>query len=70
MPIKLTEADRILKDVYLYLVNENLSNKKSSRIVKGRVVCCKCKKGNTTLRKLSDGQYICNNCYREENNNE
>ena len=66
MPIKLTEADRILKNAYLYLLNDKLSNKKSSRIVKGRVVCCKCGKDNTTLRKLPDGQYICNNCYREE----
>lgn len=66
MPIKLSEADRILKDAYLYLLNEKAGKKKSTHIIKGRCKCCKCGKGNTTLRKLPDGQYICNNCYREE----
>lgn len=65
MSIKLSEADRILKDTYLYLLNEKAGKKKSKHITKGRCKCCKCAKSDTTLRKLQDGQYICNNCLKE-----
>ena len=68
MPIKLSEADRILKNAYLYLLNEKAGKKKSKHITKGLCKCCKCGKGNTTLRKLQDGQYICNNCLKEQQN--
>ena len=35
MSIKLSEADRILKDAYLYLLNEKAGKKKTKHITKG-----------------------------------
>lgn len=59
--IKLTESAKILQDTYLSLLNKELKQPSGKRIV-----CCKCGKGNTTLRKLPDGQYICNSCWKEQ----
>lgn len=59
---KIKETEKILQDAYISL----LQQPKHQSVTK--VVCCKCGKSNTTLRKLSDGQYICNNCYKEAQN--
>lgn len=59
--MKLSEAEKILQDAYISLINNELKSP-SGRKMK----CCKCGNGNTTLRKLSDGQYICNKCHKED----
>lgn len=62
--IKLTEADRILKNTYLYLVSDRISGKKA-KLQSQRVVCAKCGRGDKTLRKIANG-YICNDCLKEQ----
>ena len=64
--IKLTGADKILKNTYLYLLNDRISGKKA-KLQNTRVVCVKCGRGDKTLRKLSNG-YICNDCLKELQN--
>lgn len=77
--IKLTEADKILKNTYLYLANERTSGKKA-KLQTEKVVCLKCGRSNKTLLsvekinyferarlKLAKG-YICNNCLKELQN--
>ena len=61
--MKLKEAEEILQDAYISLLSKELKHPSGTK-----VRCCKCGNGNTTLRKLPDGQYICNNCYKENNN--
>lgn len=60
-------AKEILKNAYLYLVDDNLNGKKS-KLPSTRIVCAKCGKGDKTLRKVTD-KYICNDCYKETKNN-
>jgi hypothetical protein len=57
--IKLTEADRILKEAYVSLLNEEIKKPSGKKMV-----CAKCHSGSKTLRKYGDG-YICNECYKE-----
>ena len=64
--IKLTEADKILKNTYLYLVSERTSGKKA-KLQSKKLVCVKCGRGDKTLRKMANG-YICNDCLKEFNN--
>lgn len=59
------ETEKILQYAYLSLLSKELKHPSGKR-----VRCCKCGNGSTTLRKLSDGQYICNNCYKEMKQNE
>ena len=59
--VKLTEADRLLKNTYLYLVNDKT---KKSSLPSKRIVCLKCGKGGKTLHKIEKG-YICNDCLKE-----
>ena len=59
----LKESERILQDAYISLLNKKLKHSSGKR-----VICCKCGNCHTTLRKLPDGQYICNNCYKEVHN--
>ena len=61
--MKLTEAEKILKNTYLSLVSDRTSGKKA-RTQSKRVVCLKCGRGDKTLYKIANG-YICNNCLRE-----
>ena len=61
--IKLTEADKILKNTYLYLLNDRISGKKA-KLQNTRVVCLKCGRGDKTLLKLANG-YICKDCLKE-----
>ena len=56
------EIEKILQDVYLSLLNKELKHPSGTK-----VRCCKCGKSDTTLRKLPDGQYICNSCWKEKN---
>lgn len=60
---KLRTSAEFLQLVYLDLLHKELKNPSGKK-----VVCCKCGNGNTTLRKLPDGQYICNNCFKEKDN--
>lgn len=60
---KLRAYAEILQIAYLDLLHKELKNPSGKK-----VVCCKCGNGNTTLRKLPDGQYICNNCFKEKEN--
>ena len=62
--IKIKEADRILKNAYLYLVNDTKSKNKV-KLQSKRVVCNVCGCGNKTLRKIANG-YICNDCLKKE----
>ena len=64
MPIKLSEADRILKDAYLYLVSNRTSGKKA-KLQSSRVVCNVCGRADKTLRKIAN-EYICNDCLKEQ----
>ena len=64
--IKLTEADRLLKNAYLYLVNDKKRTKKALLPSK-RCVCLKCGKSGKTLHKIENG-YICNDCLKELKN--
>ena len=64
--IKLSEADKILKNTYLYLVNNRISGKKA-KLQGTRVVCNVCGRGDKTLRKIENG-YICNDCLKEKYN--
>lgn len=61
--IKLTEADRLLKNTYLYLVNDKKCTKKATLQSK-RIICLKCGKSDKPLRKIENG-YICNDCLKE-----
>lgn len=60
---KLRAYAEILQIAYLDLLHKELKTPSGKK-----VVCCKCGNGNTTLRKLPDGQYICNNCFKEKEN--
>lgn len=62
--MKLTEADKILKNTYLYLVSDRTSGKKA-KLQGSRVVCNVCGCSNKTLRKIANG-YICNDCLKKE----
>lgn len=57
------ETEKILQDAYISLLNKELKHPSGTR-----VRCCKCGNSRTTLRKLSNGQYICNKCYKENDN--
>ena len=63
--MKLTEADKILKNTYLYLVNDRTSGKKA-KLKSSRVVCNVCGCSNKTLHKIANG-YICNDCLKKKN---
>lgn len=57
--IKLTEANRILKEAYISLINKELKSPSGKR-----VVCIKCGRSDKTLRKIENG-YVCNDCLNE-----
>lgn len=61
--ISLSEADKILKNTYLYMVNDGISGK-TAKLQSKKVVCLKCGNGNKTLHKIANG-YICNDCLKE-----
>ena len=60
--IKLTEADKILKNTYLYLAGR--SSGKTHKRINERVVCMKCGRADKTLLKLENGK-ICKDCLKE-----
>lgn len=60
--IKLTEADKILKNTYLYLAGR--SSGKTHKRINERVVCMKCGRADKTLLKLANGK-ICKDCLKE-----
>ena len=60
---KFMTTAEILQIAYLDLLHKELKNPSGKK-----VVCCKCGNGNATLRKLPDGQYVCNNCFKEKEN--
>lgn len=60
--IKLTEADKILKNTYLYLAGR--SSGKTHKRINARVVCMKCGRADKTLLKLENGK-ICRDCLKE-----
>lgn len=62
--ITLRNSSEILRNTYLYLVNDCTKHPKKYPT---KVGCCKCGKTNTTLRKMLDGNRICNDCYKKEN---
>lgn len=66
--MKFTEADKILKNTYLFLVNDRVSGKKT-KLKSSRVVCSVCGCSNKTLRKIANG-YICNDCLKRGIQNE
>ena len=59
---KLTEADKILKNTYLYLAGR--SSGKTHKRINERVVCMKCGRADKTLLKLENGK-ICKDCLKE-----
>lgn len=59
---KITEADKILKNTYLYLAGR--SSGKIHKRINERVVCMKCGRADKTLLKLENGK-ICTDCYKE-----
>lgn len=63
---KFSEADKILKNAYLYLVNDRINGKKA-KLQSTRVACNVCGCSNKTLRKIENG-YICNDCFKEKQN--
>lgn len=65
MSVTLKAADRILKTAYVDLVNRELKNNKE----KGKyesLRCRQCGRSGVTLRKCSDGQYICDDCMKKK----
>lgn len=54
------DCERILKSAYIDLVNRELQ--KPINIRTEPVRCRHCGRRNVTLRKCSDGLYICNDC--------
>ena len=69
MGVTLTSAGNYLKGVYRDMVADELSRLKTptkNTIPSQSVRCRVCGRSGVTLRKTSDGGYICNDCLKED----
>ena len=61
----LHDYERIMKDAYVDLATSAISKNKT--VISSETLRCReCGRFGVTLRKCSDGQYICNDCLRKE----
>lgn len=64
---KLTESYDRLRETYLDLIKQELSNSKTKHIK--YVGCYKCGSTQRTLRKVGENR-ICDKCYKEKGSND
>lgn len=63
---EILEARQILKDAYIDLVGSELSKKHKKHVKSQPLMCRVCGARSKTLRKCSDGYYICDDCLNKE----
>ena len=60
------DAERILANAYLSLVEDALKNPNKNKLSGSAVKCCKCGRSDVTLRKLHKDVYACPGCIFEK----